>query len=274
MRIVNLMALLFAMVSVGPVASAAAGPACYFDVYQPEAMVAELMIGLPASGIAVVNLNRDADATSSRMLLVRDGAIVGELYSSVDVRAAKSEMTVLSAAGDVLLHMQAATSRCSNGRKTGLCTKVEAYTELEGTLDGRSAYSLYAAADGSSPSYYRYDVAVNRLEFRRALISSLDWLTSTLDATDITREPVNATAEERFYWKLAALPSVAPYLDRLTIETRRGNLMVTGVVPSNFVYDAIVRAAFDAEIWHVVPDLVIDTRTDTADRRWILSRCL
>ncbi len=274
MHIVKLLALLSALFSVVPTASAAAGPACYFDVYQPEAMVAELMVGLPASGIAVVNLNRDVDATSSRMLLVRDGRIVGELYSSVDVRAAKSEMTVLSAAGDVLLHMQAAKSPCSTGRKTGLCSKVDAYTELEGPLDGRAAYSIHAAADGSSPSYYRYDVAVNRLEFRRALISSIDWLTSTLDATDITREPVSVSAEERFYWKLAALPSVAPYLDRLTIETRRGSMLVSGIVPSTFVYDAIVRAALDAEIWHVVPDLAIDTRTDIADRRWVLSRCL
>lgn len=260
MRIVNLLAPV-ALLFTAPLASAAAGPACAFDVYQPEALVHELLVNLPSSGIAVVDLNRDAEATSERKLLMRDNAIVGELYASVDVRAAKSEMTVISAAGDVLMHFEAARG------------KIEGYTELEGPLDGRPAYSVHKP-DGGMPAYYRYDAKVSRLEFRRALISSFDWLVATLDATDVTREPISATVAERFYWQLAAQPAVAPYLSRLTIETRRGELIVSGVVPSNFVYDQVVRAALDAELWNVRPDLVIDTRTDVPDRRWILSRCL
>lgn len=256
-----------------PSAFAAAGPACFFDVYQPDALVAELKVGLPASGIAVVNLNRGEDKSNSRMLLMRDGAIVGELYASVDPRAAKSEMTVLSATGDVLMHFAQSTKPCSDGRVAGLCTKVEGYTELEATLDGHPAYSLYAKQGGGMPSYYRYDANVGRLEFRRALVSSFDWLVATLDATDVTREPVSATTEEKFYWKLAAVPGIAPYLDRLTIANRRGQVVVMGVVPSNFVYDQIVSAALDAGLYEVVPDLVIDTRTEVSEPRWILSRC-
>jgi hypothetical protein len=253
--------------------SASADP-CQFHVYQPESLVDELTASLPATGIAVVNLNRSARPTNTRSLLIRDGMIVGELYASVDPRAAKSEMTVLSAAGDVLMHFEAGKGRCRDRFTAGLCSYIEGYTELEGLLDGSPAYAVYTGPDGAgSPHYFRYDAPVGRLPFRRALISAFDWLTTTLDATDVTREPLNATMAERFYWHLGSLPAVAPYVHRLRVSDIHGRLVVRGVVPSNFVYDAIVRAAIDAGMWDIQPDLIIDTGTEILGPQWTLSQC-
>lgn len=278
MFIVKFAALATALISMLPLASAAsASPVCAFDVFEPQALTRELTASLPSVGIAVVSLD-DKSATASRsnarLLLVRDGAIVGELYSATDVRAAKAEMTVLSASGDVLMHFEESRRPCRSGRSAGMCSHIEGFTELEAPLDHLPAYRLEVGPDKTFPTYYRYDARVNSMEYRDALLSSLDWLTATLDSTDITRQPVNITPESQVYWALASNPDVAPYLDRFTISSQRDHLVIKGVVPSNFIYDQVVQAALHVGLWRVVPDLIIDTRTDTVDMSPTVTRCL
>lgn len=277
MLVVKILALIVAfLASWLPAASGSTWhPACAFDAFEPQALFVELSQSLPAEGIAVVNLNKDPGATNTRSLLMRGNAIVGELFQSFDARAAKSEMTVLSADGDVLLHFDEKRGPCLFADRTGLCTTIAGYTELEPQLDGKPAYVLELGPDEVYPTFYRYDVLVPRLEYKRILFESLEWLVSVLDTTDVTRIPVAATPEEQIYWSLAGNPAVAPYLERLTIETRSGRLILRGVVPSNFVYGEVVGTLTSMRLWTVVPDLIIDTRTGLAlDPRPTPSRCL
>jgi hypothetical protein len=275
MLVVKLIALVIAFLVTlfGVTSAASAYPQCFFDVFEPQALTREVSAAVATAGIATANLNREKDAFSTRMMLLRDGMIVGEMYSSVDARFGRAEMTVLSAAGDVLMRFEETRKPCIGPHAAGLCASIEGFTEFESPLDTWPAYSVWVGADESFPTYLRYDKYVSRWEFRRSLINSIDWLVATLDATDVYREPITTSAEEQLFWALASNPTVAPYVHRLTISSKRDRLVITGVVPSNFVYDQVVQAAFDAGLWTVVPELVIDTGTAIVELGPTLGRC-
>ena len=259
-------ALSFSATMFASLASAHSYPSCAFEIFRPAPLAEEIANRLAYSDVAVVNQGLDAGTSTNRSLLVRGNSVVGKLLVDQDVRHATAEVTVLDAEDHVLLNFKERRFVCVGGTSDasgGLCSTVEGYTELEPIFHGHKTYEVSFTADDSIPAYYRYGDEITNWNFRRELSDSLNWLGATLASTSTVSQPVMLTATDRLYWAMASEPAVSPYLSQLTIkeEAGSGRLVLTGVVPSNFVYDRIVDAAHDAGLWNLQPWLVIDTRT-------------
>lgn len=226
---------------------------CRYDAFTPENMQQEL-----TSQLALL------DTDNGTALLMRDSKVIGHVEQTNDVRQNEFSLTVADAARAILFSVNEHHEFCNLHSTPGMCRTIEISTEQQPvTDDGIAAFSVKLAPNAYYADYYRYGVRVSFLDWRLQLADSVSWLADVFEQTTVSTQPRATTRGERLYWALASERIVAPYLPQLVIdENRRGDLIVTGTVPSNAVFDRVVVAAHAAGFWTFDPRLVIDTGMD------------
>jgi hypothetical protein len=250
------------------VASNAAADLCRVDAYQPTPVAKEVLHELADLGVAALPPAGAGpvrpDFPVGSLSLLRAGGVLGQIRYVQDPRAGESGFSLLDGRGASLFEMRAHSGPCSSPLgPPGLCREVVAWTALQPQIDGHPAIALRLGPDDDElATYFRYDVEVDFATFRVAFADILAWVRATVAATPTVAPVAAGTADAQLFSALAADPLIAPYIGQIGIVFEAGRLHVTGVAPSNEVYDLILQHAFDLGFYDVVPDMIIDTRTE------------
>lgn len=247
-------------------ANAFAADPCRVAPFEPERVAKTVLGDLPDLGVAVLPANLKVGLVAEgRQALVRDHALVGQFAIDNEPRLGRSSFRVYDARGNLLFNVTERRDTCRAGSRqiSGLCRIITTSTELQpATSSGVPAFTMAIGPDDFVLiDYLRYQSFVDFYVWRMAYADALNWLKSTLMATTDTVSIEETTLESRLFWQVASDPQLAPYADRLRFMTVQGRLHVTGTVPNNSIYDAILRKMAEAGHSEVVPDMTIDGRT-------------
>lgn len=248
---------------------------CYYEIYRPENVAREVVRSLPDLDIAKIGPEFPIDGvTAGRTNLIRGQQVVAQIETVEDVVHSLKRWTVYDVKGQRLLDVAERAYPCPQDDPIGTCKEITINTLRDASFKG-PAFTVLVSPDRPI-KYVRYARPVGWYDFRTGLWDSIQWLRETLVKTTDTEHIDATTLEEKIFWAIAADPIVAPYLGRLTITVRPDRPHISGVVPSNQVWDLILIRARAAGVKYLAPDMKIDGRTfiDPGPDFPRLGRCL
>jgi hypothetical protein len=245
--------------------------ACEYEVFTAANLQREILARLPELGVsalppALSPVSFGGDSAPGKLALLRDESLIGELRFQENSRRGLFQLLILDSAGRTLLSVTETHVACPGGNAAGPCHRIDLATELEPPLGGVMPYSVIAEGplNATIPHYLKYGRYIGRYDFTLGLKEALLWLDNALRNAQSVLPLKALTPFERVKLRLAADPYIAPYLGRIEVLEYRGELVLRGVVPSNFVYGRVIDHFHSLGLWGIRPHLIIDTRLQLA----------
>jgi hypothetical protein len=237
-----------------------AEPLCGYDAYRPATLASVVAHDLRATGIVELTpaLPLPAGPVGARWL-GRDGAVVGMVAYAQDTEGGTSSVQYSDAAGKPIFTAAERVYPCPPDRPLGRCHLVEITTSLDAVPSNPPPFSVLLDPVGGL-LLEKYGEPVLPQDWRPQFGETVRWLEASLSSqAGVPLAPVDP--RQRLFLILASDPEIAPYVGRLTIAWASPYWVITGVVPSNEVYDLILGDLQAQGIYAVRPDMIIDTRT-------------
>lgn len=241
---------------------------CEREVFTPDAIRHEVLGFLPELGIAALPINQPIPGSvlgglPGRQDLLRHEQLIGQISFREDARHGFSELAVLDGRDLPFIQVRESHFACPGADAGGPCHLITLSSEREPELAGVPAYAIRADGplEGARARYFKYGKEIGRYDFTNGVRETLRWLNATLSQTQSVFPMKALVPLDRARWLLASDPYVVGYLSSIRLYPSRGQLVIAGVVPSNFVYGRVIDRVRDAGFRYLRVDLIIDTRT-------------
>lgn len=229
-----------------------AAPLCSYQFYALESTTKSIVSALKATGLSVAPTTEDSLRVLDLALAVPGYAGTWTVREDSYLRTEIVDMKTVD--GRPLVTITEEVYQCAEFGSASTCYETNYYLRGERS----PAFTIRQGLRGLE--HLRYGREVNVTIWRHGLQDIQDWITEYYLTSERVFLQVPATAPEAVAFYASINPLLNPFQDYFqVIWTAEGTIVLTGVLPSNAAYNALIGILIDLGIYSFDNRLIIDT---------------